>query len=167
MRTTGTPYRTNAELPPPIRNHLPPHAQDIYREAFNHSFATHGGDARQEEIAHARHGPPSNEPTKRSATNGCCFQDAEALPSWSIRHRALICLHRDRARAIELCKAKGHGVPQDFILAYKWLNLAAARAPKRERGYFIRLRDAVASKLSPAQIAEGQRLAMLWSAGLP
>jgi TPR repeat protein len=62
---------------------------------------------------------------------------------------------------------KGHGVPQDFILAYKWLNLAAARASKRERGYFIRLRDAVASKLSPTQIAEGQRLAMLWSAGLP
>jgi TPR repeat protein len=62
---------------------------------------------------------------------------------------------------------KGHGVPQDFILAYKWLNLAAARASKHERGYFIRLRDAVASKLSPAQIAEGQRLAALWSAGLP
>jgi TPR repeat protein len=62
---------------------------------------------------------------------------------------------------------KGHGVPQDFILAYKWLNLAAARASKRERGYFIRLRDAVASKMSPTQIAEGQRLAMLWSAGLP
>jgi TPR repeat protein len=62
---------------------------------------------------------------------------------------------------------KGHGVPQDFILAYKWLNLAAARASKRERGYFLRLRDAVASKMSPTQIAEGQRLAMLWSAGLP
>jgi TPR repeat protein len=23
---------------------------------------------------------------------------------------------------------KGHGVPQDFILAYKWLDLATARA---------------------------------------
>jgi len=63
---------------------------------------------------------------------------------------------------------KGHGVPQDFILAYKWLNLAAARSPKREqRDYFIRLRDAVASKLSPAQIAQGQRLAILWAVGLP
>ena len=61
---------------------------------------------------------------------------------------------------------KGHGVPQDFILAYKWLNLAAARAPAREREYFLRLRNAVASKMSPAQIAEGQRLAMLWTAGL-
>jgi uncharacterized protein len=62
---------------------------------------------------------------------------------------------------------KGHGVPQDFILAYKWLNLAAARAPKRERGYFLRLRDAVASKMSFAQIAEGQRLALLWAPGRP
>lgn len=62
---------------------------------------------------------------------------------------------------------KGHGVPQDFILAYKWLNLAAARAPARERDYFLRLRNAVASKMSPAQIAEGQRLAMLWAVGLP
>lgn len=62
---------------------------------------------------------------------------------------------------------KGHGVPQDFVLAYKWLNLAAARAPKRERDHFLRLRDGVASKMSPAQIAEGQRLAMAWAAGLP
>ncbi len=46
------PYRTNAELPSPVRNHLPGHAQDIYREAFNHAFASHMGDLRQEEIAH-------------------------------------------------------------------------------------------------------------------
>jgi uncharacterized protein len=62
---------------------------------------------------------------------------------------------------------KGHGVPQDFVLAYKWLNLAAARASKQERDYFLRLRNAVASKMSPAQIAVGQRLAMLWAVGLP
>jgi len=62
---------------------------------------------------------------------------------------------------------KGHGVPQDFVLAYKWLNLAAGRARKGERDYFLRLRDAVASKMSPAQIAEGQRLAMAWAIGLP
>ncbi len=62
---------------------------------------------------------------------------------------------------------KGHGVPQDFILAYKWLNLAAARASRHERDYFLRLRNAVASKMSPAQIAEGQRLALLWAPGLP
>ncbi|HTO64578.1 MAG TPA: tetratricopeptide repeat protein [Bradyrhizobium sp.] len=60
---------------------------------------------------------------------------------------------------------KGHGVPQDFVLAYKWLNLAAARASRGERDYFLRLRNAVASKMSPAQIAEGQRLALGWAPG--
>ena len=62
---------------------------------------------------------------------------------------------------------KGHGVPQDFILAYKWLNLAAARASKREREYFVRLRNAVASKMSADQIVVGQRLALLWAPGQP
>jgi cation transport regulator len=35
-----------------IRAHLPDHAQDIYREAFNHAWAAHAGDPRQEEAAH-------------------------------------------------------------------------------------------------------------------
>jgi TPR repeat protein len=47
---------------------------------------------------------------------------------------------------------KGHGVRQDFILAYKWLDLAAAKAPPRERDFYLRLREAVASKMSLAQV---------------
>jgi len=46
------PYRTNSELPLSVRAHLPDHAQDIYREAFNHAFAAHAGEGRQEEAAH-------------------------------------------------------------------------------------------------------------------
>ena len=46
------PYATNADLPPLVRHHLPPHAQDIYRAAFNHAFAAHAGDPRQEEASH-------------------------------------------------------------------------------------------------------------------
>jgi cation transport regulator len=45
-------YRANSDLPAPVQAHLPPHAQDIYREAFNHAFAEHAGDPRQEEAAH-------------------------------------------------------------------------------------------------------------------
>jgi TPR repeat protein len=60
---------------------------------------------------------------------------------------------------------KGHGVPRDFVLAYKWLNLAAARAPKRERDYYLRLRNAVASKMSAEQIVVGQQLALIWAPG--
>src|ERR1700744_4473355 len=58
---------------------------------------------------------------------------------------------------------KGHGVPMDFILAYKWLDLATARASWPERDFYRRLRDAVAQKLSLEQVVEGQRLALLWS----
>ena len=56
----------------------------------------------------------------------------------------------------------GHGVPEDFVQAYKWLNLAAARAagPKREFSY--RIRDSVAAKMSPAQVAKAQALAIAW-----
>ncbi|MFB9261920.1 ChaB family protein [Bradyrhizobium erythrophlei] len=46
------PYRTNADLPAPVRGHLPPHAQDIYREAFNHAYAAHAREKAQETIAH-------------------------------------------------------------------------------------------------------------------
>jgi TPR repeat protein len=60
---------------------------------------------------------------------------------------------------------KGHGVLQNEVLSYKWLNLAAAHAPKHQRDYYLRLRNAVASKMSPEQIVEGQRLALNWTAG--
>jgi cation transport regulator len=46
------PYRSNENLPEPVRHALPPHAQSIYREAFNHAFTAHEGDPRQEEASH-------------------------------------------------------------------------------------------------------------------
>jgi uncharacterized protein len=58
---------------------------------------------------------------------------------------------------------KGHGVRQNFVLAYKWLNLAAARASPRERDFYLRLRDAVASKMSLQEVTEGQGLALRWA----
>jgi TPR repeat protein len=58
---------------------------------------------------------------------------------------------------------KGHGVLQNVVLSYKWLDLAVAHAPKHQRDYYLRLRNAVASKMSPEQILEGQRLALNWA----
>lgn len=46
------PYASNDDLPTSLRRSLPRHAQDIYREAFNHAFASHDGDPRQEEASH-------------------------------------------------------------------------------------------------------------------
>jgi cation transport regulator len=36
------PYPTNEDLPPPIRHVLPPHAQDIWRSAFNSAWRSLG-----------------------------------------------------------------------------------------------------------------------------
>jgi cation transport regulator len=48
------PYASNADLPLSVRRHLPPHAQDIFRSAFNHAWDTYGATEpeRVEEIAH-------------------------------------------------------------------------------------------------------------------
>jgi cation transport regulator len=46
------PYVSNYELPENLRRLLPDHAQDIFREAFNHAYAAHSGELRQEEAAH-------------------------------------------------------------------------------------------------------------------
>jgi cation transport regulator len=46
------PYRSNIDLPLPVQKHLPPAAQSIYREAFNHAWQTYQSDPRHEEIAH-------------------------------------------------------------------------------------------------------------------
>jgi TPR repeat protein len=55
---------------------------------------------------------------------------------------------------------KGFGVTQNVIMAYKWLNLAAAHASPQNRENFLRMRDAVASKMTRAQIDVGQQLAL-------
>jgi cation transport regulator len=53
LKTTETavPYDINDDLPRSVRDHLPEHAQDVFREAFNHAHAAHAHDPRQEEAA--------------------------------------------------------------------------------------------------------------------
>ena len=57
----------------------------------------------------------------------------------------------------------GQGVPKDYVLAYMWRNLAAAGASDadaRERA--AKARDALATMMTPAQIAEAQRMSREW-----
>jgi uncharacterized protein len=61
-----------------------------------------------------------------------------------------------------LLYSSGHGVPEDYVLAYKWLNLAAAHASGPKRDYSYRIRDSVAAKMSPRQLAKAQALATAW-----
>jgi uncharacterized protein len=57
---------------------------------------------------------------------------------------------------------KGQGVPRDFVLAQAWLNLAVAHAEPRLRDRWVLIRNAVASKMTEAQLAEARRLAYEW-----
>lgn len=59
----------------------------------------------------------------------------------------------------------GQGVAQDYILAHMWFSLAVTRylsIEKENRENAVRNRDIVASKMTPAQLAEAQRLAREW-----
>jgi cation transport regulator len=48
------PYQMNADLPASVQNHLPEHAQDIYRQAFNSAWLQYGDLElkHREEVAH-------------------------------------------------------------------------------------------------------------------
>ena len=59
-----------------------------------------------------------------------------------------------------LMHSQRRGVPKDDVLAYVWLNLAAASGYKDA----AKSRDIVATKMAPAQIAEAQKLAREWKA---
>jgi hypothetical protein len=56
--------------------------------------------------------------------------------------------------------ANGHGVPQDYVRAHMWFNIAAASDVSVRDA--VKWRDLVATRMTPAQIAEAQRLAREW-----
>jgi cation transport regulator len=52
------PYKNNSDLPDQVKDNLPAHAQDIYRESYNSAWQEYKnsgqrrGDADREETAH-------------------------------------------------------------------------------------------------------------------
>jgi TPR repeat protein len=61
-------------------------------------------------------------------------------------------------RQLGLMFERGDGVPQDYVQAYMWYTLGAANGAKRGAA----LRDALAKRMTPDQIAEAQQLAREW-----
>ncbi len=58
---------------------------------------------------------------------------------------------------------RGLGVPQDYVQAHMWYNLAASRFPPgEERDRAVKNRNIVTKKMTPAQISEAQKLAREW-----
>ena len=62
--------------------------------------------------------------------------------------------------------ARGDGVPPDYVQAHMWFNLAASGLPSsivpKDRDKAVKYRDIIASNMTPAQIAEAQKLAREW-----
>jgi len=54
--------------------------------------------------------------------------------------------------------AIGNGIPQDYVEAHKWANLAAAQGNKVAEEFI----DSIAARMTSDQIAEAQRLAREW-----
>jgi TPR repeat protein len=59
----------------------------------------------------------------------------------------------------------GESVPQDYVQAYMWVDLAASRFPPSatdDRHEATQHRDIVASRMTPDQLTEAQRLVREW-----
>ena len=83
---------------------------------------------------------------------------AEALREWRAaadagERRAMLALGR--------LYVQGLGVPQDYVEAHKWFNLAAARGEMAA----VKRRDALASRMTPEQVASAQERARTWRPG--
>ena len=80
---------------------------------------------------------------------------AEALKQWRQAARK-----GDKRAMVALGRAfvKGVGVPQDYVEAHKWLNLAAARGDAKAAAE----RDALAKRMTPHQVASAQEMARAW-----
>ena len=59
-----------------------------------------------------------------------------------------------------LMYANGRGVPQDYVEAHKWLNLAATQGIKPA----FENRNLVAKEMTPADVSLAQELAREWRA---
>jgi len=56
----------------------------------------------------------------------------------------------------------GLGVPQGFVQAYMWTSLSVALATGDDQNKYAKMRDTIAAKMTPTQLAEAQRLAQAW-----
>jgi uncharacterized protein len=127
-----------------------------------HRAAAHGGDAGtvRMTIAQAERGNP-----RAQAMLGFMYANGNGVPQ---SYDVAVDWYRRSAEQgdptgqylLGLMYDKGFGVKQDVVLAHKWLNLAAAHAPRENRDNFLRIRDAVGSKMTRSQLEVAQQLAV-------
>ena len=72
--------------------------------------------------------------------------------------------HADAQFNLGVMYNNGDGVPRDPVAAYMWASLAASRATGDTQQMSASARDALDNTMTPAQIAEAQKLAREWQA---
>jgi len=83
-------------------------------------------------------------------------QDYAAALKWY--HKAADQGYADAQLNLGLLYTRGKGATHDIVQAHMWYTLAAASGDRSAGA----LRDALAKKMTPAQIAEAQKLAREW-----
>ena len=92
--------------------------------------------------------------------HGVPQDDAEAVGWW---RKAAEQGDANAQYNLGLIYKNGQGVPQDEAQAYMWFKLSSSTFPPGEdRDDAVKNRDIVAKKMTPAQIAEAQKLAREW-----
>ncbi len=87
--------------------------------------------------------------------------DAEAVGWW---RKAAEQGYATAQHNLGVMYGKGLGVPQDEAQAYMWFKLSSSTFPPGEdRDQSVKNRDIVAGRMTPAQIAEAQKLAREWT----
>jgi len=87
-------------------------------------------------------------------------QDFHKAAKWY--YLAAVQGHREAQYQLGLLYNKGQGVARDYVLSYLWLNLSASQAVGNDRDFKARMRDAVATKMTVAEIALAQQMALTW-----
>ena len=57
---------------------------------------------------------------------------------------------------------KGQGVPEDYVQAHMWVNLATSTSQGEQNEKFAKARKLIAEQMTSAQISDAQRLAREW-----
>ncbi|MCX6907230.1 MAG: tetratricopeptide repeat protein [Verrucomicrobia bacterium] len=91
---------------------------------------------------------------------GVCYDEGQGVPEDEVVaarwYRKAAEQNLDVAQFnLALCYASGEGVSKDCVKGCKWANLAAAQRNEKAKKF----RDLLEEKMTPAQIAEGRRLA--------
>ena len=94
---------------------------------------------------------------------GAAYSNGDGVPKDSVQavfwyNKSANQGNTDAQYLLAFMYVKGDGVPNNLVIAYMWRNLAAAKGDEDAKNLIALLEVS----MTPAQIAEGQRLSREW-----